>query len=129
MAINTGLVVVTKEGAITKRAQYQAVYRLGSAVGDKFIVIKTLANGLEYSRFGFSVNKTVGKAVARNRVRRLLKEIVRSMPIESGWDVVFIARPKAVNTDYHQLRKSMDALLVRADLLVNKDEVVSTKVN
>ena len=92
-------------------------------------MIKTLTNGLEYSRFGFSVNKTVGKAVARNRVRRLLKEIVRSLPIKSGWDVVFIARPKAVNMDYHQLRESVDALLIRADLLVNKDEVVSTKVN
>ncbi len=93
------------------------------------VVVKSLANGLEFSRYGFSVNKPLGKAVIRNRVRRLLKEIVRSMPIKQGWDIVFIARQGAVDADYHQLNESVEKLLIRADLLLNKNEVVSTGVN
>ena len=129
MAINTGLVIMSKTWALTKRAQYQKVYGLGVAKGDKLVIIKSLANGLEFSRYGFSVNKPLGKAVVRNRVRRLLKEVVRSIPMKQGWDIVFIARQGAVDADYHQLNESVEKLLIRADLLLNKNEAVSTGVN
>lgn len=119
MAINTGLEIMAKAWALTKRAQYQKVYGLGVVKGDRLLTIKSLANGLEFSRYGFSVNKPLGKAVVRNRVRRLLKEVVRSIPIKMGWDIVFIARQGAVEADYHQLKKSVENLLMRADLLWN----------
>ncbi|HEX75006.1 MAG TPA: ribonuclease P protein component [Dehalococcoidia bacterium] len=105
------------------------VYKSGKAWADNFIVIKALPNGLELSRYGFSVTKELGKAVVRNRVRRLLREIVRLTPVKPGWDVVFIARPSAVAVDYHQLKKSVDRLLVRAHLLRDRDEAVSPGVN
>jgi ribonuclease P protein component len=120
---------MAKAWALTKRAQYQNVYGRGVGKGDRIVMIKSLANGLELSRYGFSVNKPLGKAVIRNRVRRLLKEIVRSVPIKPGWDIVFIARQGAVEADYHQLRKSVEKLLMRADLLLNDNEVVSTGIN
>jgi ribonuclease P protein component len=129
VAINAGLVIMSRVWALTKRSQYQKIYGLGVAKGDRLIVVKSLANGLEFSRYGFSVNKSLGKAVIRNRVRRLLKEIVRLMPIKQGWDIVFIARQGAVDVDYHQLKESVEKLLVRADLLLNENEVVSTGVN
>ncbi len=129
MAINTSSIIMAKAWALTKRAQYQKVYGLGVAKGDRFVVIKSLATDLEFSRYGFSVNKPLGKAVVRNRIRRLLKEIVRSLPIKRGWDIVFIARQGAVEADYHQLKKSVEKLLIRADLLLNNNEMVSTGVN
>ena len=129
MAINAGLVIMSKGWALKKRAQYQKVYVLGVAKGNRLVIIKFLANNLEFSRYGFSVNKPVGKAVVRNRVRRLLKEIIRSMLIKQGWDIVFIARQGAVDADYHQLKKSVEKLLIRADLLLNKNEAFSTGVN
>src|SRR4030042_1239283 len=55
--------------------------------------LKALPNELEFSRCGFSVAKDVGKAVVRNRVRRLLREVVRITSIKHGWEIVFIARP------------------------------------
>ncbi len=129
MAINAGLAAMTRNWALTKRAQYLTVYKSGKAWADNFIVIKALPNGLELSRYGFSVTKELGKAVVRNRVRRLLREIVRLTPVKPGWDVVFIARPSAVAVDYHQLKKSVDRLLVRAHLLRDRDEAVSPGVN
>lgn len=129
MAADTGLRVMAKAWALTKRAQYQKVYEFGVAKGDKIVMIKAVVNNLELSRYGFSVNKPLGKAVVRNRIKRLLKEIVRSLPIKSGWDIVFIARRGAIEADYYQLKQSIERLLIRADLLMIKNEMVSAEIN
>lgn len=105
------------------------VYESGKAWGDSLIRTKALPNGLELSRHGFSVTKSLGNAVVRNRVRRLLKEIVRLTPVKTGWDIVFSARPSAAAADYHQLKESVHNLLARADLLRDNNEMVSTGVN
>lgn len=103
--------------ALTKRAQYVSVYRQGSTYIDNLIVMKVLPNKLNLSRYGFSVTKKVGKAVQRNRLRRLLREIMRLKLIEPGWDIVLIARSKAVAAGYLQLGESVARLLGRAQLL------------
>ena len=105
-----------------------AVYRSGKAWVNNLIVMKALPNECEFSRYGFSVTKNIGKAVVRNRIRRLLREISRRTPVKPGWDIVFIARPAAVTADYHELRKSVETLLLRAHL-INKDEAVRAGVN
>jgi ribonuclease P protein component len=119
---------MVRKWALTKRAQYLTVYKSGKAWVDNLIVIKALPNGLEFSRYGLSVTKEIGKAVVRNRVRRLLKEIASLANIKPGWDIVFIARPNAANADYNQLKKSMEKLLFRAHL-TNKDETLSVGVD
>lgn len=128
MEVNAGL-VMTKESFLTKRAQYLAVYDNGKTWIDNLLVIKAVGNSLEYSRFGFSVTKNIGKAVVRNKIKRQLKEIIRLTKIKPGYDVVLIARQSAVNEDYHQIETSVRKLLSRARLLMDNDEVVSASVN
>ena len=103
--------------ALTERAQYALVYQRGRAWADSLLAMKALPNELSLSRFGFSVTKKVGKAVQRNRLKRLLREITRVQLIEPGWDIVFIVRPAAVTADYHQMEKIVIELLTRAQLL------------
>jgi ribonuclease P protein component len=120
---------MVKRWALTKRAQYETVYKSGRAKSDYLIVIKILANKLDYSRYGFSVSKSVGNAVKRNYIRRTLKEIARLTPIKPGFDIVFIARQSAGNANFHQIKNAVIKLLRKSDVLINENEMVDLKTN
>jgi len=120
---------MAKRLALTRRAQYLAVYESGKATADKLLVIKVLPNNLDVTRAGFSVTKDIGKATVRNHIKRLLKENLRLLVVKPGWDVVFIARRPVANADYHEINRSMTKLLKRLDLLIKGAENSSSKVN
>ena len=110
------------EGYLTKPKQYALVYSKGNSWASSLLVMKAVPNGITFSRYGLSVSKRVGIAVTRNRVKRLLREILRLTPLEGGWDIIFIARPAAATADYADLEKSIGGLLSRARLLKNHRE-------
>jgi len=115
---------VRGEQHITRTAQYALVYNKGSSWASDLVVMKALPNGLTLSRHGFSISRRVGKAVVRNRVKRLLREILRLTPLQPGWDIIFIARPMAASAGYTELGKSVKGLLSRARLLMGEYEGV-----
>jgi len=79
--------------------------------------MKAMPDGSSVSRYGFSVTRKVGKAVQRNRLKRVLREIMRLQSLKPGWDIVFMARSVAVDADYHQLERAVTRLLAQGQLL------------
>jgi ribonuclease P protein component len=85
-------------------------------------VLRYQPNGLDRTRYGFAVGRRVGKAVERNRVRRLLREAARLTPVRPGADIVLIARPAAAGAGYTEVRAAVTELLRRARLLAEPEQ-------
>jgi ribonuclease P protein component len=114
---------------LTKSAQYALVYNKGSSWRSDLVVMKTLPNGLAFSRYGFSVSRRVGGAVVRNRVKRWLREILRVAPLEPGWDIIFIARPKVAEASFASVKRAVHGLLSRAGLIMREYEGACLRIN
>jgi len=69
-------------------------------LGDRWMTVYLDANGLGYTRLGLIVGKKVGKAVVRNRIKRLIREAFRLSQHElpAGLDVICIPRPGRIGT-------------------------------
>ncbi len=102
---------------LTGNKRFSAIHQGSRGWANRLLVLKCIPNDLDRNRFGFLVGKRVGGAVARNRVRRRLREAIRLTPVKAGWDIIFIARRDAASADYHQLKLAAEDLMRRARLL------------
>lgn len=64
------------------------------------------------TRFGFSISKKLGKAVVRNRVKRMLKEICRLNTdwFDQGYDYIIIPKKNSGKESYHTFKEEMGKL-------------------
>ena len=83
---------------------FQRLYRTnGQANG--YLVLYARKNRTDTNRVGITVSKKLGHAVVRNRVRRRLREVYRlnEDKFQSGWDIVVVARTRAIHAEFAQL--------------------------
>ena len=84
---------------------FKTVYdeRMSARVGP--IVVYTRPNGLDHPRLGLSVPRAVGSAVARNRIKRRLREAFRHAQhdLPGAYDVVInVRRHEALPADEYR---------------------------
>jgi ribonuclease P protein component len=88
------------------------------------LLVRYRRNELGRTRFGISTGRRVGSAVVRNRIRRRLREVLRTLSphMELGWDVLIVARPPAAEASQAQLASILERLFQQAGLL-NKEAI------
>ncbi len=90
-----------------------------SGKADAYLVLYARKNRTEENRVGITVSKKLGKAHVRNRTRRRIREIYRLNEdlFQPGWDIVVVARSKAVEAEFAKLTKSYLTLARKAGIL------------
>ncbi len=97
---------------LLNKAAFDAVYKLRVRVVDDCFSVNAAPNTLGHPRLGLSIGaKAVGNAVARNRIKRQIRESFRLAAADIGsLDLVVGARNGARTAHNAQLRESLDGL-------------------
>ncbi|MDT0318172.1 ribonuclease P protein component [Streptomyces millisiae] len=115
--------MLPSENRLRRREDFATAVRRGRRAGRPHLVVH-LSGGKDPHpaaetplppRAGFVVSKAVGNAVARNRVKRRLRHLVRDRlsVLPPGSLVVVRALPGADGATYDQLARDLDAALER----------------
>lgn len=89
---------VHRRNRLSRSKDFDAVYRRGRSASSRYLVLHWFARddgSGDEPRLGLAVPRSVGPAVARNRVKRLLREAWRELlpTVPAGQDYVLAARP------------------------------------
>jgi ribonuclease P protein component len=112
----TGRFTFRPEHRLHAGAEYDRAYRQGARAGDSLFAVNVVPNTFGHARLGMSVGaKTVGNAVARNRVRRLIREMFRHRREQlPALDFVVTSRPGARHATRAELVASLERLMTVA---------------
>lgn len=97
---------------------FRRLYRT-SGQANSCLVLYARKNRTHTNRVGITVSKKLGKAVVRNRVRRRIREAYRlnEERFQPGWDIVIVARSRAVDVGFQKLTQSLLSLADKAGIL------------
>lgn len=108
---------------LIRPAQFQAVYAKGRKAVEKRLIIWVLPVNSGEIRLGAVAGRRVGKAVARNRARRLLREAFRRhRPLfRGGADVVLVARRSLAEAAYRDVEEEVLRAARKTGLFARRD--------
>ena len=107
---------------LRKNSHFEYVYRRGTSVACRNIILVHCKSRESLPKFGFSVSKKIGKSVVRSRCKRLMRENVRLLVSEfpPRRNYVFIARAGIKDSNFYEIRRDILYLLRKANLPAGK---------
>ena len=108
-----------KTVTIKQNHEFRRLYNKGRSAVSPSMVIYCRKSRFPHNRLGITVSTKLGCAVKRNRARRRLRELFRlAQPrMKQGFDVVIVARTRAVTVAHKKLQADFDHALRQLDLL------------
>lgn len=99
---------------IKKNFEFKRALSRGKCINGNNIAVYFFPNRLNQVRFGFAIGKKAGKAVYRNRIKRIIREATRliSMEFDAGVDVILVwkNRISADKVDFYEIKKEIEYL-------------------
>ena len=105
-------------GSLKQNHLFRRLYRKGESAANGLLVLYCRPNGTGRNRIGLTVSAKLGCAVKRNRMRRRLREIYRLHEGQflPGWDIIVVARTRAMEASYDRLEGAYLSLARRMGL-------------
>jgi ribonuclease P protein component len=105
---------LTSAERLRRRTDYLRCYRTGRRRHGPLALLYFAPNQLGHPRLGITASRKVGKAVARQRLKRRIREIYRRWQERSqlpALDLVVHLKPGAGESDFPALKKELLRLL------------------
>ena len=104
---------------VKENYEFRRIYAKGRSGVSPYLVVYVRPNRRGRNRLGVTVSTKLGHAVVRNRVRRRLRELYRLHKAEliPGYDLIVVARVRAVDMPYAKLEKQYLHCLSQLELL------------
>ena len=104
--------------SLNKNTLFKRLYYRGKTFGSPYFVLYVMHTNSDINRIGFTVSKKIGKAVVRNRARRLMFESFRlyEPQIKRGYYMVMVAKSAITGTDFKTIHSHLGKALKKADV-------------
>ena len=99
---------------LKKNKQFTYLYKKGKRSFTKHLILYSIQSKFKDYKIGYSVSKKIGKANIRNRVKRRMKEIVRTNSFAKGYNNYVIVAKEGIEL------LSFEALLIEIKEIFNK---------
>jgi ribonuclease P protein component len=105
----------TKADRILKRHEFIALAKSGRRIQNEYFIAVFSPGRHGRSRLGVTVTKKVGRAVKRNRIKRLVREFFRlNRQVLSGeWDINIIAKNQITDITSEKAYRSLHNIFNR----------------
>jgi len=103
---------------LSRAADFARVRAEGRSYPGRYLLLNTLNAGTDGWKAGIVTPKKLGNAVARNRIRRRLRELVRAETVRfrQGQWLVIVARWRSPQATFAEMKKDWLAVAGRAGL-------------
>jgi len=129
-----------KQQRIRREAEFKEIMRKGKCYADQYLVMYVLKKTSEINpvtcsakgaapfaqsqstRFGLSIDRRIGKAVIRNRIKRWVREVFRlhQSRLKESTEMILVVRSSAGKlTDYVDMEKRILNLWEKAKIVRN----------
>ena len=108
-----------RETTVKENYEFRRMYSKGKSGVSPYLVVYYRPNKFGHNRLGVTVSSKLGHAVVRNRIRRRVREVYRLNEDRflPGWDIVVVARSRALDAPFDKLTKSYLSLAKKAGIL------------
>ena len=113
------MIVLSEIVTLKRNNDFRRIYSKGRSFASPVLVTYVMKNRCGQTRIGITTSKKIGKAVLRNRSRRIIREAFRMAAddVKQGVDLVFVARGKTPYVKSDDILRAMKKELKEAGVL------------